>query len=169
MRPLVLSLIILLSLSAAALPTEDSIGPGVQVGTQGALTLKYFFTDEDAVNGGVEFMDHAWSVFFADYIRHFPRLFGKGTRFGRESSLYLGVGAGGGFWDRTDHCGRWRCHWNAGSTGTGNGFFVRAVLGLEWYPKATHFSVFAEAAPSFMWYPTNGSATDFVLGGRYYF
>lgn len=167
-----LSAAILLSASVRAyadFPVEGTIAPSAIVGTIGSISGKYFVTDVDAVDAAAEFMDHPWQVFYADYYRHFHRLFGKGTRFGRETSLYGGLGAGAGFWDRNDNCGRWNCSWNKNTTGTGNGFFIRAVAGVEWYPRRTLFSVFAEVAPSYLWYPTNGSTLDFGAGGRFNF
>jgi hypothetical protein len=163
-------LFVTLGFSAHAdFPTEDRFGIGAMVGTLGSISGKFFLTDVDAVDLGVEFLGHPWQVFYGDYYRHFPKIFGKGTRFGRESSLYGAIGTGVGFWDRTDTCGRWHCTWNANTTGAGNGFFVRLVVGVEWYPRKTNYSVFGELGPSYMWYPTDGNTFDVGVGGRYYF
>ena len=103
----------------------------------------------------MEFFDHPWTVFYGDYFRHFPTLFGIGSRFGRESSPYVGLGTGVGFWDRTDNCGRWHCTWNQNSTGTGNGFFVRLVFGVEWFPK-THTLFSFCGARAFLYVVSDG-------------
>jgi hypothetical protein len=108
-------------------------------------------------------------VIYADYYWYFKDVFGKRSRFARESILYAGGGTGAGFWDRTQTCGRWNCSWASNSTGTGNGFFVRAVVGIEWFPPGWNAGVFTEVAPSYMWYPSTGNTVDFAIGARYYF
>lgn len=155
--------------SAGFLPGEGNIAAGFIIGSIGALTAQYWISEEHAVDIGVEFLDHPWQVFYADYTYHFLQPFGKGTRFGRESSLFVGLGTGAGFWDRLDTCGRWNCQWTAGATGTGNGFFVRAPVGIEWYIGRTHIGITAEFAPSFLWYPSNGQTYDVALGSKYVF
>jgi hypothetical protein len=164
-----LILIFILSGQAQAIaPDADDFALGAMIGSMGSISGKYWFTNQAAAELGVEFLDHPWSVFYADFLWHFPKLFGSGTRFGRETSAYAGGGAGMGFWDRLDTCGRWNCHWNQGSTGTGTGLFLRSIFGMEWYPGKSRFGIFAELVPSYMWYP-NGSAFDGGIGGRYYF
>jgi hypothetical protein len=161
---------ILLTCSAHAnIPEEGNLGVGAMVGTIGAISGKYWLTSVDALDAGIEFLDHPWTVIYVDYYRHFPGLFGGKSRFGRETSPYVLVGTGMGFWDRTDNCGRWNCSWNPNSTGTGNGFFVRLDIGLEWFLRATRFSLFGEFGPSYMWYPTSGNTFDVAIGGRFYF
>ncbi len=150
-------------------PKAESFGLGLMVGTMGAINAKYFILDQGAVDLGVEFLDHAGKVIYADFFWHIQKLFGKGTKFGRESSLYFGGGLGVGLWVRTDTCGRWNCSWDANSTGAGNGFFGRLVVGTEWNPARTRFGVFGEVGPSFTLYPSGGKAFDVAVGGRYYF
>lgn len=132
-------------------------------GTIGAINIKYWFENDQAADVGVEFLDKAWQVFFIDYYFHSPGFFSKNT------AVYVALGTGGGFWKRADECGRWHCKWNPNSTGTGNGFFVRTVVGNEWYFKRRSYSAYIEAGPSFMWYPSSGNTTDAAIGGRIYF
>jgi len=170
MRSLIAAFMLLSLPLHADFPKEGQFGPGVMVGTIGSVSGKYFATDVDAVDFGAEFLNSPWQVFYIDYYRHFPQLFGKGSRFGRETSEYIAIGTGAGFWDRLDNCGRWNCTWNSSTTGTGNGFFVRLVVGAEWSPsRKARYTVFGELGPSYMWYPTNGSAIDVAVGARYYF
>src|SRR5690348_7322802 len=64
------------------------LGVGAQVGTIGAVSAKYFLVKHVAIDAGVEFLDHPWGVFFTDLSYYVPGVFGKGTRFGRQSALY---------------------------------------------------------------------------------
>ena len=150
-------------------PRDGNIAAGIVIGTMSALTVQYWLTAEHTFDFGVEFRDHPWSVIYADYNFHWHRLFGKGTKFGRESSPYVGIGTGAGFWDRLDNCGRGNCTWTAGATGTGNGFFIRFPIGIDWYPNRSHIGMLAEFVPSFLWYPSNGQSYDIVLGAKYVF
>jgi hypothetical protein len=171
MRQAVLILIAVFAVTSAAVtPDEGRIAASAMIGTSGILGAKYWLSKRDAVELGVEYIDHPWAVFYADYSWNIPGLFGgKGAKFWRELSLYIKGGGGAGFWDRKDECGRWNCKWNPESTGSGNGFFLRLLVGLEWYPKRSPFTVFGEVGPSYMWYPTNGNTIDVNIGGRYYF
>jgi hypothetical protein len=153
---------------ATGFPGEGDFAAGGLIGTVGAVNGKYMITKEAGVDAGVEILDHPLTVFYGDILWHFERLFGKSSRFGRESSLYVGGGGGVGFWNRLQTCGRWNCSWPNNSSGSGNGMFIRTVAGVEWYPPKTHWSVFGEIAPSFMIYP-NGSFIDVAVGGRYWF
>jgi hypothetical protein len=157
------------SLAHAVTPGEGTVDVGAMIGTSGAVDAQYWFSKQDAVDLGIEFLDRPWTVVFANYTFHFRQLFSQKSKFWSVATPYVGAGGGVGFWDRKDTCGRWNCHWNADSTGSGDGFFLRAVAGLEWAPKKHRYSVFAEVAPSFLWYPDNGHTLDVHVGGRYYF
>lgn len=160
---------VLLTLPAFADWTkEGDLGLGAEIGTMGSVSGKYFVMDQGAVDAGVEFLDHPWTTMYADFLWHFRGVLPQREKFWRESVLYVGAGAGVGFWDRLDTCGRWNCNWGGG-LGTGTGLFIRAVGGLEWFPTRTHWGVFGEIAPSFMWYPGGASFIDVALGGRWYF
>ena len=138
------------------------------LGTSGVLNGKFWFSKNESIDLGVEFIDHPWTVFYGNYAYNIPEMFGHAGFWG-DVQLYFGAGAGAGFWDRTDNCGRWHCKWKETSTGSGNGFFLRASTGLEWFPKRKRYTAFFEAAGSWMWYPTNGSKIDAYLGGRFFF
>ncbi len=153
----------------AAKPTRGSAGIGAMMGTMGAINAKFFITDRDAVDVGIEFMDEPWTVLFADYYVQLNDAFGKKSQFAKQTHLYLGAGAGSGFWSRRQACGRWKCKWDPLATGTGTGFFVRLVAGAEWYLARSPFGFYAEVAPSYMLHPTTGTAFDAALGARFYF
>lgn len=153
----------------AAKPTANTVGVGAMVGTMGAVSVKYFVTERDALDIGIEFMDEPWTVLFADYYVHLNNAFGRTNRFTKQSHLYLGAGAGTGFWSRKQECGRWKCDWDPRATGTGTGFFVRIIAGAEWYMAKNPFGFFIEFAPSYMLHPTTGTAFDAAAGARFYF
>lgn len=155
--------------SSVEIDRTGQTGLGLLLGTAGALSGKHWLTGRGAFDLGFEFFDRPWHVAYGDFLWHVPGLFGRGSRFGRESALYFGAGTGVGFWTREDRCGRWRCTWSPSASGTGTGFFVRAVVGTEWYPTHTRFGVFGELAPSRMYYPSSGSTFDVTVGARYYF
>ncbi len=165
-------LILLLKFSITAhgaKPSAGTAGIGAMAGTMGAIQAKYFFTQRDALDIAIEFMDEPWTVLFADYYVHLNDAFGKTSNFSRQSQLYLGAGAGTGFWSRKQRCGRWKCKWDPLATGTGTGFFVRLVVGAEWFFAKKPFGFFIEFAPSYMLHPTTGTAFDAVVGSRFYF
>lgn len=162
-------LVLFFATQAWALPEPADIGVGLVVGTFGAVETKLFLTDSDAVQAGIEFMDRPWSVAYLQYTRHFRYAFGGKNRFSKETTPYLGGGIGAGFWNRSQTCGRWNCEWDATTTGTGNGIFVRLAMGLEWFTRRWPLGIFAEAVPSYLWYPTNKLVFDAGAGIRFYF
>lgn len=155
--------------ASGELPEPGDVGVGAMYGTMGAINAKVFFTDKDAGLIGVEFADHPWSVIYADYQHHFRNVFRSKNRFLANTTPYIGFGTGVGFWDRLKTCGRWNCQWTAKTSGSGNAMFIRAVAGIEWFPKGWPMGAFAEFAPSIMWYPSSGKALDAAVGARYYF
>jgi hypothetical protein len=153
-------------LMAPAVPAANEIGVGVMVGTIISATGKYWLSNQGAIDFGVGFSDHSTTVLYADYLWHIPRVFGTGTRFGRETQLYFGGGAGVGFWNHDNRCGRWGCDDRTSDT---TGLFIRGLVGFEWFPSTTRFGVFAEVGPSILLTPHTDGAVDIGIGGRYYF
>ena len=77
----------------AAVSDPGNFGIGAEVGTMGAVTGKYWIMDQAAVDVGIEFLDHPFAVYYADFLWHIPKLFGRSAKFWRESVLYFGGGA----------------------------------------------------------------------------
>ena len=77
---------------AASGPPAD-FGLGLQVGSLVAVTGKYWVSQPAAIDFGLGFGGSGTSL-YADYLWHIPGIFGTGTKFGRESSGYLGGGGG---------------------------------------------------------------------------
>jgi hypothetical protein len=153
----------------AVTPKDSDFGLGLMVGSIVAATGKYWISNREAIDFGVGFIGSPWSVIYADYLFHIPGVFGSGTKFGRETSLYFGGGGGLGIWSKNDHCGHWKCDRDPEPDDSGTGVFLRGLVGFEWYPLHTRFGVFGEVGPSIMITPDTSSAPDIGVGGRYYF
>jgi hypothetical protein len=154
-----------LSLSAHAYPESGSVAAGIQVGTINSLTGKYYFSNRSALDFGVGVAGGPWTVVYADYLWHFPGLFGSNTRFGRETHGYLGGGGGAAFWNNRTYCS----HWDCGGDSGGTAFFLRGIFGAEWMPQNPPLGVFLELGPSFTVAPFTAGAFEAGLGVRYYF
>lgn len=150
-------------------PDFGAISVGASVGTMSAVSGKFWIDKRFAVDLGVLMVEDPGKAIYADAIYHFRGLLGKSSRLTRESLPYIGAGVGAGFWKRSERCDHWKCDWPKNEVGTGNGFFLRVVGGLEWFPKLRPFGVFFETGPSYMWYPGGGVHLEITLGGRYYF
>ncbi len=151
--------------SSAATTDTHKFGAGLMVGNMVAMTGKYWLSKQGAVDFGLGFS--GGTAVYADYLWHIPGIFGSGTRFGRETSGYIGGGGGVGFWSDSYECGRYDCGRRKSESGTG--VFVRGLVGFEWYPAPTQFGVFAEIGPTFLLTPSTAGRLDLGVGGRYYF
>jgi hypothetical protein len=141
-----------------------NFGLGLTVGSFYAVTGKYFVDKRSAVDFGVAFDDLG---LYADYVYHIPNIFGKGSKFTRETAGYFGGGGGVMFWDNSYECGRFGCDRHSGKTETG--VFVRGFAGFEWYAAPTKFGVFAEVGPMILLTPDTDTDFDVQVGGRFYF
>lgn len=146
---------------------ESDFGLGVMLGTITSVTGKYWLTQNGAIDFGIGFSDRNTTVIYADYLWHQAGIFGQGTRFGRETSGYIGGGGGLAFWNGNhDECGRWRCDGGRSDSG---GLFIRGLVGFEWHPAPTRFGVFAELGPTILLVPKTEGSLDIGIGGRFYF
>jgi len=152
--------------STLATPPGE-LAMGLMVGNIIAATGKYWISEDGALDFGLGFTDGDNVTGYADYLWHIPGIFGNGSKFGRETSGYMGGGGGIGYWNDSYRCGRWDC--DRRNTDSGTGLFVRAIFGFEWYPLRTRFGVFGEAGPTFLFAPSTSASLDVGVGGRYYF
>jgi hypothetical protein len=143
---------------------SNRLGAGLMLGGISAITGKYWISSQGAVDFGIGFGGRPGTALYADYLWHLPGIFGRGTKFGQQTSGYLGGGGGLAFWN---NCGSWNC--NQPSTTSGNGIFLRGLVGFEWYPPTTQFGFFAELGPTILISPGTYGAFDIGFGGRYYF
>ncbi len=155
---------------AAPMISEGTFAPGISLGLEsaGALSLKYWQMEQLAFALNIEYLGRPFTVFYADVLYQFSDLLNKSPGFLRESLFYAGGGLGAGTWHRDENCVRFKCTWNPEKKGSGDGYFLRAVVGLEWYPQRMRIGVFGEAAPSYLLYPNAKLITDIVAGVRFY-
>lgn len=144
---------------------NHKFGAGLMVGNLVAVTGKYWLSKNGAVDFGLGFS--GGTAVYADYLWHIPGIFGRGTRFGRETSGYIGGGGGVGFWSDSFECGRYDCDRRSSKSGTG--LFLRGLAGFEWFPSPTQFGVFAELGPTLLLTPSTTGRLDLGVGGRFYF
>ena len=145
---------------------EKDFGLGLEVGTIISATGKYWLNQRGAIDFGIGFTNASTTVVYGDYLWHAAGIFGSGTRFGRETSGYIGGGGGFEFWGNGRECGQWSCGRDYPS---GAGLFIRGLVGFEWFPSPTRFGVFAELGPAILLTPRTTGALDLNVGGRYYF
>jgi hypothetical protein len=138
------------------------------VGTITSVNGNYWVSNQGSVDFGAAFFVGENHAVYADYLWHIPGIFGKGTKFGRETYGYFGGGGGVGFWDESYYCGRWDCA-RQPHRKKGSGLFLRGIFGFEWYPLHTQFGVFAEVGPTTLLTPSISTTLDAAVGGRYYF
>ncbi len=168
MRKLLLFLTATLTLQTSANPgPPGDFGLGLMLGSVVSVTGKYWLSKNGALDFGLGFSGRRGNSIYADYLWHLPGVFGTGTKFGRETSGYLGGGGGVGYWSESYECGRWHCDRRRSDSGTG--IFVRGVFGLEWFPARTRFGVFGELGPTMLLAPDTGGSLDVGVGGRFYF
>ncbi len=164
--PLLFALILTHVSAAFAAPPSD-FGAGLMIGSMVSATGKVWLDEQNAVDFGLGFSGSDDVAIYADYLWHARGVFGSTTRFGRETTGYLGGGAGISFWSDSYDCGRFGCDRRRDDSGTG--VFIRALLGFEWVPATTRFGVFAEIGPSFLIVPEVDGDLDIGIGARYYF
>lgn len=166
MKRILLILTTLLSLNSQAAGSNPpgDFGVGLMIGSMTAVTGKYWFDKRSAVDFGLTFDDLG---LYADYLFHVPTIFGKGSKFTRETAGYFGGGGGVVFWDDSYECGRWGCDRRTDKTETG--IFLRAFAGFEWFAAPSRFGVFVELGPTILFAPETDTDFDIQIGGRYYF
>jgi hypothetical protein len=154
--------------NASTIAAPGKIGAGLMIGSMFSVTGKYWLSGRDAIDFGIGFGIGKGTLLYGDYLWHVPGIFGKTTQFGRETSGYVGGGAGLGFWSDSYDCGRWKC--DQRTTDSGTGVFLRGVVGFEWYPiEPPKFGFFAELGPTILLIPSTSGTFDIGIGGRYYF
>lgn len=154
--------------SATANSTAPAdFGLGLMLGSMNSVTGKYWLSKREALDFGLGFSGRNSVALYGDYLWHVPGIFGDGSKFGRETSGYIGGGLGIATWNDSYDCGRWKCDRRREDSETG--VFLRALFGFEWFPARTRFGVFAELGPTLLFAPGTGGTLDIGVGGRYYF
>jgi hypothetical protein len=127
-----------------------SFGLGPMVGEPTGLTMKFWFSERSAVDGGLgwSFVDPDGFQLHADYLYHAVDLFRSESG---ELPLYFGVGGRAKFVDHGDN--------RAG---------IRGPIGLSYLIPNARIEVFAEVAPILDFAPTTTLEWNGGVGLRFY-
>jgi len=153
------------SWSGSGSPSERPFGLGVVLGVPTAIVGKYWLDQKTAIDGGVGVYFGNYTLFYGDYLLHYPGLFGHETKFVSELIPYFGFGAVLAFTSASFSD-------NYGLRGTSSGAFGfggRVPGGIEWKPKDHPIGVFVEVAPGLAFVPQVGLFIQAGIGIRYYF
>ncbi len=171
MRRLLFAAVLLLCVprSAFALADADNLnghfGLGFQIGAPFALTGKYWFAREQALQGFIGTFGNGWNAVGVDWVYEFAHVRpGAPIHFG----FHVGVGGVLGFGDGNcfDAFGDSRC------TGRDNDELavgVRMPVAANMYFNKVPIEVFLELSPVFVVAPDFDGDLLAGLGGRFYF
>lgn len=129
---------------------EKGLGVGIVLGDPSGFSAKYWTSENNALDLGVgySFMGVGSGVsIHIDYLYHLNDIIKSENRL----PVYYGFGL------------RFRFPSNEP-----NGFGVRGVAGVLWYPENLPLDLFAELAPSFRLLPNAALDLSFGIGARYY-
>jgi hypothetical protein len=167
----VLFLIQLMLLSTSSFAqSRAKFGLGVLLGSPTALSAKYFYGGNQAVDAGLAFSSR-YTLVFADYLKHFPGIFGKQNEFVSGLIPYVGVGPIIVF-DNDDHHDRnHRRHHRDyfGDEDDDFAFGARIPFGVEWIAREIPVGVALEIVPGLVVMPSTGAFLQAGLAVRYYF
>lgn len=155
----------LMTLCFLPLAQANSFGLGVAIGTPTVITGKYWTDSQAAIDGGVSFFASDFTLFYGDYLYHYPGFFKQKNEFTSRLKPYLGVG---GILVSTtkDRSSNNRF---LGTKSGSLGLAGRFPIGAEWMAPKPSLGVFAELAPSVSIVPTTEIFFQLALGVRYFF
>ncbi|MEO5969758.1 MAG: DUF3996 domain-containing protein [Bdellovibrionia bacterium] len=142
--------------------SEGSKAIGFMLGNPMGLTGKLWREDNRAIDMGISLSSDNFFLVYADYLFHFPGLFGDSSGFVEQLKPYIGVGAELSFARDGSRIGS-----RAGSSSTGIG--LRVPLGVEWVVPDAPFGIFVEIAPVLVFAPSGYTLVEGSVGARWYF
>ncbi|MEO5968976.1 MAG: hypothetical protein ABIQ95_03540 [Bdellovibrionia bacterium] len=151
--------------AAANRLSDGSKAIGLILGNPSGVTGKMWLEDSHAVDMGLSFSSDSFILVYADYLLHFPGLFGSSSTFTENLKPYLGLGAELSFARDSNRIGS--RYLTAGGSSMGIG--VRIPIGAEWMVPDAPFGIFLEIAPVFGIAPTSYSVVESGVGVRWYF
>jgi hypothetical protein len=146
----------------AAGPKGNDFGFGLILGDPVGLTIKYWTSNENALDA------YLGSSYFGrvrvgtDYLWHFDAFKSNVVKMYAGPGLVLGLGQGHGIWYKEDH--KKFYYWEDNSTGFG----ARVIFGINVIPKRTPIEIFFELGPLVGISPNYGVNLDAALGIRFY-
>lgn len=145
---------------------EGTFGLGVVLGEPTGFTAKYWLQNPSAIDFGLAFTFNNFFLIYADYLYHFPGVFGNQTQFISELTPYVGGGLVLFFvTNNTPGMNLSYFQSNQGSVGLA----LRIPLGIEWTPSQVPLGVFLEIAPGIGVVPATFGIVQAGIGVRYYF
>ena len=103
MRALLVCLLMAAGPARAYTPSSGDFGLGLTLGSLVAVNGKYWLDNRGALSFGLGNMSSHWTVLYGEYLFHIPGLFGKSTKFGRETYAYAGGGDAYGYYGGYGH------------------------------------------------------------------
>jgi hypothetical protein len=130
---------------------KKTIGVGIMVGEPTGISLKYWMSSKDAIDGGIgmSFYKASSLHLHADYLYHDFKLFSENFPF------YLGVG------------GRLKMNNNEKEFDTQLG--IRVPFGLAYMPSTSPLDAFLEIVPILDFITKGEFSFNSAIGVRYYF
>jgi hypothetical protein len=149
MRKTLLTLLILLSITAAA-NAQGKLGLGIMLGEPSGISGKLFLSKSTAIDGGIGISfadDYQSPQIHADYLQHI-------SLSSANLPLYYGIGAKLKF-GNTDNP----------ETRVG----IRIPVGISWMPALVPLDIFLEVVPLLDLSPSARFKLNGAIGIRYYF
>lgn len=146
--------------------TSRPFGLGVILGEPTGVTAKYWVDRRTAIDSTFSYSFNDYFLLYADYLYHFPGVFGRSSTFVSQLNPYIGVGLE--FFIQTQDTGnkdRTYFRSDQGSTGLG----IRIPLGIEWRPGSPPLGVFLELTPGVGVIPATFGFVQGGVGIRFYF
>jgi len=161
-----LQVVLLVGWLLVASPAHAAGGPfglGIILGEPTGLSAKVFLADSHAVDAALDwsFVDDALYV-HADYLLHFPGLFGARMPGAPRHQWLPYVGIGGKVLLRDDRS-------RPKGEESRNRLGARVPFGLAWHPPTVSVDVFLEVVPALVLLPETDFDLDAGLGVRYFF
>ena len=139
-------------------------GLGIVLGDPSAITARYDFSSEKAIDGGLSFFSNDWVLVYVDGLYKFNDGFGHSHSFFAQTTPYIGAGAVIVSSSKSRHD-----RYFSGSDSANFALGIRVPLGAEWKPTRVPVGVFAEVSPGLVIIPGTYGFLQAGIGARYYF
>lgn len=150
--------------AASASAASKQLGLGFILGNPTALSGKWYFAKEEAVDLQLAFNSDDYILIYGDYLLHFPGLFGRDNEFTDRLMPYAGVGPLTAI-ETGDRRGRGR-YFDEDDDSFALG--VRVPFGAEWMWDRVPLGIGVELVPGIMILPATKGVFQGGLTLRYY-
>ena len=139
-------------------------GLGIELGDPSAVSGRYDYADDKAIDAGLSFFSNNWFLVYADGLYKFQDGFGHSHSFFAQTTPYIGGGLVAVSSSSSRHD-----RYFSGSDNANFALGFRIPLGAEWRPVRIPIGVFVEVAPGLVIIPGTYSFLQAGIGARYYF